>query len=92
MLQQPVHVLYLNFLGIGVWVVGNTGRRVTSVAIGDDLVAAGEEIYLGLLTGDVSGEFMAQHHRIALAGYLVVNVNAVGRESGHVQHSGLILA
>jgi len=53
------------------------------MAVRDDLVTPGEEVHLRLPTGDLSGKFVAQHQRVAFPGHLVVDVDSVGRESGH---------
>ena len=53
------------------------------MAVRDDLVTPGEEVYLRFPTGDISGKFVAQHQRVAFPRHLVVDVDSVGQESGH---------
>ncbi len=53
------------------------------MSVRDDLVTPGEEVRLRFPTGDISGKFVAQHQRVAFPGHLVVDVDSVGRESGH---------
>ena len=77
MLQQPVKVFDLMVLRVSFWVVGHAAGRITTVAVGDDLVAPGEEIHLRLPTSDVSGEFVAPDQGVSLAGHLVVDIYSI---------------
>ena len=76
-LQETAQVFHLVLLGICVRVSGHLRRRVAAVAESDHLVTAGEEVHLGLPTGDVPGEFVTPDQGITFASHFVVDLNSV---------------
>ena len=77
---------------MGVWflatslgnkIAGYLGGRVAAVVPGDDPVAAGEEADLALPTPVVAGELVAEDQREALAGLLIVELDAVDARRRH---------
>src|SRR5439155_14013574 len=85
---QPVEhvtdIVARPFLRIARPVLGHVRGRIAARVEGDAAVAAREKAQLRLVTAAVAGEFMHEHNRVAGAGLLVIEADAV--IAGHMGH------
>src|SRR3989475_5023427 len=86
--EELVHVLDQRLLGIRVRVLRYLRRRVAAGGVGDDAITPAEVTDLLLPRPVVAAELVTPHQREALAGLLVVQIDAVDARGRHDGSSG----